>query len=178
MSNLSHGSALSTGILLALLFWAICSDFKARKIPNLLICAGFFCGIFVGFTEGRTGDALAGAAVGLILLLPLYWLRAMSAGDVKLMAMTGLFLGVGGAVAAVLYTFAAGGLLAAAVIARRQSWNREMSAGICAMPTSGVAHWRAFDDGALPKEAARGGGLAGLPYALAIAAGTVAALLV
>ena len=56
---------------------------------------------------------LAGLALGLLLLLPLYLLGACGAGDVKLMAMTGAFLGPQDALGAILMTFLAGGLLAA-----------------------------------------------------------------
>src|SRR5688572_31460556 len=63
-------------------------------------------------------DALGGLGLGLAALLPLYLLRAAGAGDAKLMAMVGAFLGPIGALGAVLATFFAGLLLSLLVIAR------------------------------------------------------------
>jgi prepilin peptidase CpaA len=59
--------------------------------------------------------ALKGIAVGFALLLPLYLLRATGAGDVKLMAMVGAYLGPWGVAWAALFSFIAGGVLALAV---------------------------------------------------------------
>lgn len=55
---------------------------------------------------------MAGWVTGLALLLPLYLLRIMGAGDVKLMAMTGAFLGPQATVGALLCVLLAGGVLA------------------------------------------------------------------
>jgi prepilin peptidase CpaA len=49
------------------------------------------------------------------MLLPLYILRATGAGDVKLMAMVGAYLGPWGVASAALLSFIAGGALALAV---------------------------------------------------------------
>ena len=50
--------------------------------------------------------------MGLLLFLPLYLLRAMGAGDVKLAAMIGAFLGPGDTFYAMLATMIVGGVLA------------------------------------------------------------------
>jgi prepilin peptidase CpaA len=63
---------------------------------------------------------LAGFMAGLAALTPLYLLRAMGAGDVKLMAMAGAFIGVQPVLAATIYTLIAGGLLAIAFMTRRR----------------------------------------------------------
>ena len=57
-------------------------------------------------------------------MLPLYLLRAMGAGDVKLMAMVGVFVGPLGALSVALLTFVAGGVLALAVAARNGALGR------------------------------------------------------
>lgn len=55
--------------------------------------------------------SLLGAVVGFGVLLPLYLLRAMGAGDVKLMATSGAFLSPAGAAEAAILTLAIGGLI-------------------------------------------------------------------
>src|SRR5205809_160479 len=64
--------------------------------------------------------ALAGFAVGVALSLPGDVIGATGAGDVKLFAALGTWLGPAHIVMAFLYTAIAGGLLAVAVAARRR----------------------------------------------------------
>jgi prepilin peptidase CpaA len=92
-------------------------DFRHRRIPNALVAAGLGVA-FLFHALAPTGlgmeQALYGAAVGFAALFPLYLLRVMGAGDVKLLAMTGAFFGPHEAFSVVLLTLAAGGVLAVA----------------------------------------------------------------
>lgn len=112
---------LITGLLLALLLAAAWHDVRSYRIPNKLVFGGTVIAIVFNAVAppgvGGLGvlDSLAGLAVGLIALLPLYLLRIMGAGDVKLMAMTGAFLGAGGAAAALMCVLLSGGVLALGV---------------------------------------------------------------
>jgi prepilin peptidase CpaA len=119
---------LSSGILLSLLAAATIADFAHRRIPNLIVLAGLLLGVglntflpegfglFNRYGPGGLGllAALGGLLVGGGLLLPLYVLRAMGAGDVKLMAMVGAFLSPAQALWAALLVLLAGGLLSLA----------------------------------------------------------------
>ena len=113
---------LVLGTLLALAVW---HDVKARRIPNNIVFAGALAGLALNallpagnglFSEsfGSIGflKSLAGWTVGLALLLPIYAMRAMGAGDVKLMAMIGAFVGPQAVVAVALLSMVAGGVLA------------------------------------------------------------------
>lgn len=112
---------LITGLLLLLLFAAAWHDVRTYRIPNKLVFGGTI--IAVVFNAAAPPDmgglgalaSLAGLVVGLIALLPLYLLRAMGAGDVKLMAMTGAFLGIEGAAGALMCVLLSGGVLALGV---------------------------------------------------------------
>ena len=112
---------LIPGVLLLLLFAAAWHDVRSYRIPNLLVFGGTIIALVFNAVApremGALGifDALAGLAVGLFALLPLYLLRAMGAGDVKLMAMTGAFLGAGGAGGALMCVLLSGGVLALGV---------------------------------------------------------------
>ena len=122
------GGAFFTEIRLVLVvaFVAVAAvfDVRAHRIPNWLVLLGAVTCIagqmiqpaLLGF--GITG-ALKGIAVGFALMLPLYLVRATGAGDVKLMAMVGAYLGPWGVASAALLSFIAGGVLALAVALAR-----------------------------------------------------------
>jgi prepilin peptidase CpaA len=71
-------------------------DWKTRRIPNWLTVGGAALGIALHvFQSGHAGTALSlvGMFVALIALLPMVLLRAMGAGDWKLMGAMGAILG-------------------------------------------------------------------------------------
>ena len=118
---------LCLAMLAALLAAALWHDLRTRRIPNQLVLWGTLAGLALNsFMPSGSGlfdpsfgglglpQALAGAAAGLALLLPMYLLRALGAGDVKLMAMCGAFLGPDAVLEAALLTFLCGGVLALA----------------------------------------------------------------
>ena len=102
-------------VMFSLVLLATLTDFRQRRIPNWLTLSGFLAGIaFNGLEMGASGigSACLGAAIGLLLLLPVYAFGKMGGGDVKLMAMVGAFLGPEGVIWAALFTTIAGGVLA------------------------------------------------------------------
>ena len=112
-------------LLAALLGLALAYDIGRRRIPNWLVVAGLIAGLgyslFSAWNQGASAQAIGveglgkpslGAATGLLIMLPSYLLRAMGAGDAKLMAAIGAFLGPLQITGAALLTFVAGGVLA------------------------------------------------------------------
>jgi prepilin peptidase CpaA len=98
-------------------------DVYSRRIPNWLTLSAFVVGVAVnawlhGF--GGAGSALLGGALGLLLLLPFYAMRAIGAGDVKLLAAIGAFLGPQLLVTVAVYAAVAGGVLSAVILLRRR----------------------------------------------------------
>jgi prepilin peptidase CpaA len=105
-------------VLIGFVFVAAVYDLRFRRIPNWLNLTGAVVGIGVNaYVFARHGILLA--ALGLLLplavYLPLYLLRAMGAGDVKLMAAVGSIVGPHNWLGILLCTAIAGGLLALAV---------------------------------------------------------------
>lgn len=100
--------------LLVLLAIAVLTDIRTRKVPNKLIVFAALAGIASSLLPDSIGilQSLGGLAVGLAMLLPMYTLGAMGAGDVKLMACAGAFLGIKATFIATLFAFALGGALA------------------------------------------------------------------
>jgi prepilin peptidase CpaA len=175
----SHASELATTLLLVILAVAMSWDLATRRIPNILVLAGLVAGLLLntlaahggGFWSASPGGlglgmAASGAAVGLAILLPAYALGTLGAGDVKLMAAVGTFLGPLPAAGATFLTLAAGGVLAIAVAVGTKSLRRVTCNLLFLIhPAS-----RAIP-GAGTSVADRTTGR--LPYSLAIAAGTV-----
>jgi prepilin peptidase CpaA len=95
-------------------------DLAARRIPNALSATILFLGIVNGSLTGGVagiGGALLGAVVGLALLLPLFHVRWIGAGDVKLLSAVGAWVGATGVLWVTIAGLALGGLVSAAMLA-------------------------------------------------------------
>jgi prepilin peptidase CpaA len=83
--------------MLALLVWAAVEDFRTRRIRNPLTLALALSGILHSYLARGDGVtplyAWAGLTLGLLGMLPLFALRALRGGDVKIMAGIGAWLG-------------------------------------------------------------------------------------
>jgi prepilin peptidase CpaA len=104
-------------LLLGLLAVACLIDVRTYKIPNWLTFGGAAFALLYSAFEPFSGGhgllwSLGGLGVGFFIMLPMYALRVMGAGDVKLMAMVGAFLGVSATLHAALFVFILGGVLA------------------------------------------------------------------
>jgi prepilin peptidase CpaA len=97
-------------------------DLRSRRVPNLLTmplaCAGVLLAA-AGATGLTVADAALGCLVGLGLMLPLHILGGTGAGDVKLMAAFGAFLGPAGVFAAFIRMALIGGVTALGVAVQR-----------------------------------------------------------
>ena len=103
-------------------------DLRTGKIPNPLTAAVAAGGLGLaafGLTGHSMAGALVGALLGFVLMLPGHLFGGTGAGDVKLLAALGTWLGPGGVLMAFLYSAIAGGLLAVAHAMKRRLTDRQ-----------------------------------------------------
>ncbi len=116
MSILPVGIAETMAMAVAL--GACVTDFRSRRIPNVLTFgASAAAFVFWAVSGGVTGAAfsVAGWIAGCLLFLPWFLLRGMGAGDVKLLAALGAWVGPPTVLWVALYAAVAGGVFAVAV---------------------------------------------------------------
>jgi prepilin peptidase CpaA len=149
-------------------------DGRQLKVPNWLTfpfaLAGLAFSVWYGGGWGLLGS-IEGLGLGLALLLPLYAIGGMGAGDVKLLAGVGAWVGPALTAKAFVATAMAGGVMAVAMVAWTGSY---------------VRHWALFQT--IVSEiltvrdpvklsaiaAARKPTMLLLPYGIPIAVGTIA----
>ena len=106
--------------LLAVVCIAGFTDIRSRRIPNWVVLVGLLLGLAGNVAlRGWAGLASSGLGLGLALLVyfPLYMLRGMGAGDVKLMAAVGAIAGPANWVGVLVLTGLLGGVCALILIA-------------------------------------------------------------
>ena len=99
----------------AVLVAATFTDVRSRRIPNWLVLPFLVLGIVVsGCLYGwhGVGSSLAGAATGFLIYGFLFWMGGMGAGDVKLCAAIGAWIGPGQLLISLVFTGLAGGAMA------------------------------------------------------------------
>jgi prepilin peptidase CpaA len=121
-------------LLLLLVLTAGVFDYRERRIPNWLVLAGLLLGAAMNaFLMYETPSAtsgllfsLEGLGLALLIYLPLYLLRAMGAGDVKLMAAVGAVVGPLMWLLIFFFTAILGGIVAAIVVLRKHRVHRTL----------------------------------------------------
>jgi prepilin peptidase CpaA len=167
-----------TGVLMLLLVCAAAIDYRSHRIPNgLMLCGALYAVIYSTvlppWPNGTMLFPLAGLGLGLLLFLPLYLLRAIGAGDVKLLAMVGAFLGPDDVWRATVASLMVGGVLALGFVLVNGTALRMFH------NLSSFFRWGfvAAMGGSVPRLQISAGASAGrLPYGVAIAMGTTAYL--
>jgi prepilin peptidase CpaA len=160
-------------LLSAVLVFAAVIDWWKLKVPNwltfpLVLSGWIYSSVAFGW-EGL-GASLLGTLIGLGLLLPLYAIGGMGAGDVKLLAGVGAWVGATMTLYAFCFSAILGGLIALGMVLYKQKWQHH-SAQFWAILTEILV---VRDPGALSTIAAeRKSTMLLLPYGIPIAIGTI-----
>ncbi len=119
-----HFSAIQIFVA-ATVLTAATADLRSRRIPNWLTLSGTCAGLLLNWTISGwagLGNSLRGMLLGFGAYFVLYCLRAMGAGDVKLMAAVGAIVGPGSWVSVCIASALAGALLAVGLVV----WKRRV----------------------------------------------------
>jgi prepilin peptidase CpaA len=90
------------------------TDLRSRRIPNWLVLPFLVAGIAAsGWFDGRQGivQSFSGMGLGLLIYGFLFWIGGMGAGDVKLCAAIGAWIGPYQLFIALIITGMAGGIM-------------------------------------------------------------------
>jgi len=153
---------------------ACATDLRSRRIPNWLTAGAMVAGVvFHLLSSGGAGLGVAGLGfiVGLLVFFPFFALGALGAGDVKLMAALGTWVGAAAVINVALFGALAGGVLAVVVAA----WHGYLRRAFRNLRTL-FTYWWLTGVKPLPELTLDAGQGLRLPYALPIMAGLVVTL--
>lgn len=163
-------SAQALAALFVALAATVC-DVRTRRIPNVLTVAAAAAALGFGLvTNGAWGLGMsaAGWLVGAALFFPFFALGGMGAGDVKLLAALGAWLGPGDALWLAIFASIAGGVMAA-IVSLYHGYLRQAAINVWLM----LLQWRTAGPGPIPGMTLRDSRGPRLAYAIPIAAGLV-----
>jgi prepilin peptidase CpaA len=153
---------------------ACATDLRSARIPNWLTLSAVAAGLaYHAFAPTSAGASAAGLGLlaGVLVFFPFFALGALGAGDVKLMAAIGSWLGWLPVVYVALYGAIAGGVLAIIV----SLWHGYLGRAVANLKAL-LMHWWVSGVRPLPELTLDGGHGLRLPYALPIMAGLVVTL--
>jgi len=166
--TIAEGCAVFTAVT------ACIADVSTSRIPNVLtFTTAALAIVFHLFTPSGAGGghAVLGLFAGLAVFFPLFALGAMGAGDVKLMAAIGAWIGWKSIIYVALYGSLAGGALAV-IVALRKNYLRQALRNMRML----AMYWRIEGIKPFPPLTLESTHSVRLPYAVAIAAGLAVTL--
>lgn len=160
-------------LMMAVVFAAAISDYRFRKVPNYITFPAILGGLAIGLIQGGFTE-LSAAATGLFLGIALlsfpYAMGGMGAGDVKLLGAIGAIKGIGFVFTSFLGAAIIGGIMA---VCRMAFIIKSSDMMILRESIKTVYYTGALSAIEVPEYALK----ERLPYAVAISAGAVIAMI-
>ncbi|MBS5520732.1 MAG: prepilin peptidase [Clostridiales bacterium] len=113
------------GLILAVMSAAVWMDFDSYRISNFLLLPAAVVGIGLNtYESGLWGakDSLAGCFLPFALLLPLYGLSMLGAGDIKLLMAAGAFTGFKGSIFSLITAFFIGAVISLTLMIKHRNF--------------------------------------------------------
>lgn len=162
-------------VLVTLTALAAClHDLSSRRIPNYLTFGSAALAlVYALVTAGWSGlgIGIGGWVLGVALFIPFFLLRGMGAGDVKLLAALGAWVGPLSLLSLTFYTAISGGVMALVVVL----WRRKLIATFENLWLL-LCHFRIVGLKPMSELSLENKNNVSLPYGLPIAAGTILTL--
>jgi len=159
---------LSGGVFSVLLVIACVTDVRWRRIPNALVLTlaltGFAFSVWVEPWLVGLGRAMGGLALGFGIWIVFYVIGAIGAGDVKLFAAAGAWLGPAATWRAALVGAAIGGVLAIAMLVHERRTRQGLENVMTSISTRSMAVLATATGGSNSRQ---------LPYGVALACGAL-----
>ncbi|MDD6662646.1 MAG: prepilin peptidase [Lachnospiraceae bacterium] len=121
-------TAAITGLLCVTMI-AMLADLKTGKIPNGLIAAGVAMGVCFQVLSERVAGILVfagGLLLPLLLMGGLFYFRMAGAGDIKLLCVTGGFLGPADGFRVLIASLLIGGVISVWIMIRQKNFTGRM----------------------------------------------------
>lgn len=102
------------GVALVFTFAAVCTDLKTMRVPNGLIVLGVLAGAMLSSMGIRSGGVilfLIRLVLPVVILYPVYLMRGLGAGDIKLIAALSTIMGADLALAVIIYSLFIGAII-------------------------------------------------------------------
>lgn len=167
----------AVGLVLTVAFGAA-FDVGTRRIPNFITVGGLAVALVLRLSIGGIDgfvSGLLGALLAFLISFPLFMLKGMGGGDVKLLTAVGAFLGPYSTFVALLATALVGGVLAIVVSLRRGRLRSSLSGTFLVMRGLALKAVSGGEVDAVPTLETEGA--VTVPYGVAIAVGAVIGLL-
>jgi len=117
-------------IILLLLVIAVISDLRSYRIYNLPIAIGLSAGLILNFIVGGFEGfllSLLASVIPALLLIALFALRMLGAGDIKLFCAIGAIMGIRFVLYAMAFSFLAGGVMAIGLMLVRGNMKQRLA---------------------------------------------------
>lgn len=115
--------------LFSLVLLALISDVRTYKIKNIIILTFFLSGLAINLYSGGISGAavsLLAAALPVLLLMVLFVMRMLGAGDIKLFSAIGAITGIRFVLYSVAFSFISGGIIALIIMVIRKNGRQRL----------------------------------------------------
>lgn len=116
-------------VLLLILSAAVYTDYRYGRIPNWIVGFGIISGLFICFLHGGIGafsESLCGMVLPVVLLYPAFMVGGLGAGDLKLFAVVGSYLGIKGVLISLIFAFVTGAIISLVKMIRFHSFKERI----------------------------------------------------
>ena len=126
LDNKKKGVIFIIAVLILFLTVAVLTDLVKDKIYNAWIVPGLACGLFSSLIQGTSAlyESMTAMGAALLILLPIYFLRGIAAGDVKLLTAAASYLSMQETISCIIISFLIAGIISIAVLILKRNKQR------------------------------------------------------